>query len=81
MSLTQSPLDPDREEGPPSAMGEPCFYCGGPLDDPTVYWMGVGADLYLHPACVAPLFIRLARDVHESERPDYYARRLAASRP
>jgi hypothetical protein len=63
-----------------TAVGQPCFYCHDLLTDPAVHWMGSGGDLYLHPACVSALFIRLARDVHEIECPDYYQRIRAALR-
>jgi len=32
-------------------------------------------ELILHPICVFDLFIRLGRDVHEIEKPSYYADR------
>jgi hypothetical protein len=70
MSLTSS----DSTPYPTSAKGKRCFYCYDALDDPAVYWMGATSEIYLHPTCVAQLFIRLARDVHESECSAYYAK-------
>jgi hypothetical protein len=32
-------------------------------------------ELFLHPVCVFGLLIRLGRDVHEIEKPSYYADR------
>jgi hypothetical protein len=48
-----------------------------PVPDPesglafTALGMGAAADIYLARRCVLDLFVRLARDVHESERPEY----------
>jgi hypothetical protein len=75
VSLT-SPV-PDEQGVAHTAIGKTCFYCGQALSDPAVFWMGHDAELYLHPACVTDLFVRLARDVHEIACPDYY-RRLRA---
>jgi hypothetical protein len=58
-----------------SATGLPCFFCGEALADPALHWMGVTADVYLHPACWPRLATRLFRDLHELENPDYYQRR------
>jgi hypothetical protein len=73
VSLTSSV--PDPESGIAfTAIGKDCFYCLTPLSDPAVHWMGAAGDIYLHPRCVLDLFVRLARDVHECERPAYYRR-------
>ena len=59
-----------------TAVGQLCFYCETTiLTDPAVHWHGVIGSIYFHPACVFPLFIRLARDLHELERPDAYRSR------
>lgn len=59
-----------------SALGRRCFFCGEALADPAVVWQGCADEaLWLHAECVASLFIRLARDVHEIQKPDYYRRR------
>jgi hypothetical protein len=71
MSLT-SPI-PDAGGTAYSAVGLSCFYCGEPLFDPAVYWMGHTGEIYLHPPCVLTLFVRLARDLHEIDCPIYYA--------
>ena len=75
MSLT-SPV-PNLETGiAHTAVGQPCFYCEVLIvTDPAVHWHGAIVSIYLHPACVFPLFIRLARDLHELERPDGYRSR------
>jgi hypothetical protein len=71
MSVT-SPI-PDPESGIVfTAAGQICFYCYKPLSDPAVHWMGHEAHIYLHPRCVLDLFVRLARDVHETECPRHY---------
>jgi hypothetical protein len=57
-----------------TAVGQTCFYCYKPVADPAVCWMGATGEIYLHPPCVLALFVRLARDVHETECPDHYAR-------
>lgn len=44
-----------------------CFYCGLPLRAIAVFWAGADGELWLHPACVVELTIRLYRDVHEVE--------------
>ena len=73
-SLT-SPV-PDSQGVAFSATGLPCFFCGKPLTDPSVHWAGHHGDhLYLHADCVLRLFVRLARDVHEIQKPSYYQRR------
>ena len=73
MSLT-SPV-PDPESGLAfSAVGQICFYCHQPLQDPAIFWMGADGELYLHPDCLFPWFVRLCRDRHELDAPDYYRR-------
>ena len=57
-----------------SASGIPCFYCEEVLSDPAVHWHGATGDIYLHPNCLFPFFVRLGRDVHELQRPGYYQR-------
>jgi hypothetical protein len=57
-----------------TAAGKECFYCGQRLSDPAIFWMGFGADIYLHDSCVFELFIRLGRDCHEIRCPDLCAR-------
>ena len=78
MSVT-SPI-PDENGFVFTAAGRNCFYCYAPLSDPAIFWMGATGDLYLHPRCVLDLFVRLARDVHESECPVYYGQIQAALR-
>jgi hypothetical protein len=73
VSLT-SPI-PDENGIAFTAVGRECLYCSGALSDPAVYWMGHGGEVYLHPACVTALAVRLFRDVHEVEKPTYYIRR------
>lgn len=74
MSIT-SPV-PDEQGLAFTAVGQRCFYCDAPLADPAIHWMGSGGHhLYLHSQCALQLFVRLARDVHELEKPDYYRRR------
>lgn len=58
----------------------PCFYCDTPLTDPAVRWIGATGVITLHPRCVLDLFVRLARDVHETECPAHYARLRALVR-
>jgi hypothetical protein len=73
MSIT-SPI-PDPISGVAfTGAGHDCFYCGRALSDPAIHWSGFTGDIYLHPACIFPLFIRLARDVHELDCPGYYQR-------
>lgn len=73
MSIT-SPI-PDLISGIAfTAAGASCFYCGEALTDPAVHWSGHSGEVYLHPACIFPLFVRLARDVHELDCPAYYRR-------
>lgn len=67
MSLT-SPV-PDESGIAFSAVGIDCFYCLKPLADPAAHWAGSSGSIYLHRECVFPLFVRLARDVHEIECP------------
>jgi hypothetical protein len=55
-----------------TALEQPCFYCGNACADPAVHWHGSTGAIYLHPACVWALFVRLARDIHETECPAYY---------
>lgn len=50
-----------------SAEKETCFYCGRPTSDPAIVWSGFGGEIFLHPACVAELALRLFRDLHELE--------------
>jgi hypothetical protein len=66
-----SPI-PDENGIAHTALGQPCFYCYNPCTDPVVHWSGSTGAIYLHPACVSALFIRLGRDVHEAECPAYY---------
>ena len=47
------------------------FTAVGPAD-PAVHWMGHDSDIFLHPRCVLDLFVRLARDVHETECTEHY---------
>lgn len=47
--------------------GQQCFYCYAPIRAIAVFWMGAAGELWLHPACVVELTIRLYRDVHEVE--------------
>lgn len=54
------------------ASGAECFYCGQPLHEPAVFWMGATGDVYLHPPCVVELTIRWYRDLHELRSPEYY---------
>jgi len=73
MSLT-SPV-PDPISGIVlTALGQKCFFCGQRCSDPAIFWCGETADIYLHPRCVTDFTIRLHRDVHEHDRPDYYRR-------
>jgi hypothetical protein len=72
MSVTTT--RPDENGFAFTALGRVCFYCNKPLIDPSVYWLGATGEIYLHPSCVLDLFVRLARDVHEAECPDHYAR-------
>jgi hypothetical protein len=55
-----------------TALGQSCFYCDGLLSDPAVHWLGADVAIYLHKACVSALFVRLSRDIHEIECPEYY---------
>jgi hypothetical protein len=57
-----------------TAIGQTCFYCHEPTSDPAVLWDGATGAIYLHPVCVAHLTVRLYRDLHELDCPDYYAR-------
>jgi hypothetical protein len=51
-----------------TAQGQACFHCGEPAGDPVIMWSGAtGNEIFLHPACVAELTIRLLRDLHELE--------------
>jgi hypothetical protein len=70
MSVT-SPI-PDEQGVAYTAFGQPCFYCARSCSDPAVHWHGATGAIYLHPTCVLALFVRLARDVHESECPEHY---------
>ena len=74
MSITSSA--PDSQGIAHTALGQQCFMCGRKLRDPDVHWMGVTVNLFLHPACVLSLFVRLARDLHEIQKPSYYRDRL-----
>lgn len=59
-------LEPDTSVD--SDAGEDvCFYCYRQLNAPVVMWMGSTSNIYLHPACVVELGIRLFRDVHQIE--------------
>jgi hypothetical protein len=75
MSITSS--SPDEQGIVHTAAGRHCFLCEGPLQDPSVYWMGATAEIALHAECVLDLALRLFRDVHEIRNPAYYARRRA----
>jgi len=55
-----------------TAIGQSCFACAGPLSDPAVHWLGADGAIYLHAACVSPLFVAMARDVDEIKRPEHY---------
>ncbi len=44
-----------------------CFFCGMVIRAVAIFWMGAGAELWLHPGCAVELTIRLFRDVHEVE--------------
>jgi hypothetical protein len=70
VSIT-SPV-PDSQGIAHTAFGEACFLCGSTLSDPAVHWMGSTGSIFLHPACVLALSVRLFRDVHEIEKPGYY---------
>jgi hypothetical protein len=70
MSVT-SPIPADHGIAH-TALGQSCLYCGRPLSDPAVHWLGTDAAIYLHSACVAALFVALARDVDEIKRPEHY---------
>jgi hypothetical protein len=61
-----------------TAIGRACFYCERPTQDPAVAWSGTDSIIVVHPACLGPWFLRLARDAHEIENPAYHARRLRA---
>jgi hypothetical protein len=74
VSLT-SPV-PDDEGILTTAVGRACCYCELPLHDPAVVWHGPDGPVMVHGPCVAPWFLRLARDAHEIENPAYYARRV-----
>lgn len=51
-----------------TAAGETCFYCHNELEDPAIAWWGAGdITIFLHPQCVADLWLRLSRDLHELE--------------
>lgn len=50
-----------------TAQGETCFYCHNTTADPAITWAGATAEIFLHPACVVELALRLLRDVHEFE--------------
>jgi hypothetical protein len=80
MSLT-SPV-PDPISGiVHTALGQKCFFCGHCCSDPAIVWCGETAEIYLHPRCVPDLTIRLYRDLHEHDRPDYYRRVAKQRRP
>ena len=55
-----------------------CFLCGSGFQDVAICWMGHTASfdpmpaLVLHPECVTDLAVRMFRDVHEVNNPDYY---------
>lgn len=66
---------PDEHGIAHTAVGRACSFCGGLLQDPAVFWMLYDGELFLHPVCVFGLLIRLGRDVHEIEKPSYYADR------
>jgi hypothetical protein len=63
-----------------TALGKRCFLCSAKLRDPAICWSGSTSAIFLHPACVTSLFVRMARDVHEIERPGYYRRRFGPRR-
>jgi hypothetical protein len=73
VSIT-SPI-PDQEGIVHTALGQTCFLCGSELHDPSVFWMGTTAEIYLHAECVPDLAVRMSRDVHEIRNPAYYTRR------
>jgi hypothetical protein len=73
VSLTSPVPDPDTGIAF-TAAGQPCFYCGHTLSDPAIHWMGHSTEIYVHPDCLFPLFVRLCRDRHELDAPDYYRR-------
>ena len=77
MSITSSVPDPWSGIAF-TAVGQRCFYCGEPLADPALHWMGEGGHLLLHPSCFVRLATRLFRDLHEIEKPSYYRQRIAA---
>jgi hypothetical protein len=56
------------------AAGERCFYCGEDVTDPVIHWQGETGEIYLHKACALDLVVRVLRDVHELENPEYYRR-------
>jgi hypothetical protein len=41
-----------------------CFYCGGKLTTPYIYWNGAVGALSLHPACAARLALGLTQDAY-----------------
>ena len=47
--------------------GIDCFFCHHPMTSPGIYWTGATGEIWLHPACVLELTIRLFHDVHEIE--------------
>lgn len=43
-----------------------CFYCAQPIEGIGVFWVGVGEDLVLHPACAQELAVDLIGDAREA---------------
>ena len=75
MSLT-SPV-PDTQGIAHTATGQPCFLCGEALHDPAVFWAGMTAEIYLHPACVVELAVALFRDLSELKTQRKHDRRAS----
>ncbi len=42
-----------------------CFFCGGPLEYPVLFWSGAGGELLLHEGCCQKLLLGLGRDLDE----------------
>ena len=52
-----------------------CLLCGLRFRSVAILWAGVSGNLWLHSHCVTDLAVRMFRDVHEVNKPDYYAGR------
>lgn len=52
-----------------TAVGQRCFRCGSPCDDPGWTWAGETTDpIFLHLSCALKLQMDLNRDLHEYHR-------------